>query len=53
MKAYEFIEKNIGNKVYVTGDGDLAMCRHLRRIIFYKVFGVFQNVSPEICVTTN
>lgn len=36
MKAHEFIEKNIGNKVYVTGDGDLAMCSEFRKIIFNK-----------------
>ena len=36
MKAHEFIEKNIGNKVYVTGDGDLAMCIEFRKIIFNK-----------------
>jgi hypothetical protein len=36
MKSHEFIEKNIGAKVYVTGDGDLAMCGELRRIIFDK-----------------
>jgi len=36
MKAYEFIEKNIGNKVYVTGDRDLAFDGDLRKIIFNK-----------------
>ena len=36
MKAYEFIEKNIGNKVYVKGDGGLVTCKYLRRLILYK-----------------
>jgi len=30
MKAYDFILNNIGNKVYITGDGDLAMCGEFR-----------------------
>ena len=37
MKAHKFIECNIGNKVYVTGDGDLAMCSELRKVIFNKI----------------
>jgi hypothetical protein len=36
MKAHEFIEKNIGNRVYVTGDRDLAFNGGLREIIFKK-----------------
>ena len=36
MKNHEFIQKNIGNKVYVTGDGDLGFDYNLRRIIFNK-----------------
>lgn len=36
MKAYEFIEKNIGNRVHLTGDGDLAMCYKFRKIISNK-----------------
>ncbi len=36
MKTHEFIEKNIGNKVYVTGDGDLAFNGGLRKIISSK-----------------
>lgn len=37
MKNYEFIEKNIGAKVYVTGEGDLAMCGEFRSLIFEKI----------------
>lgn len=36
MKNHEFIEKNIGAKVYITGDGDLMMNGELRQLIFYK-----------------
>jgi len=36
MKNHEFIKKNIGTKVYVTGDGDLAMQSEFRKIIFNK-----------------
>jgi len=35
MKAHEFIEKNIGNKVYITG-GDLTMSSEFRKIILNK-----------------
>lgn len=37
MKSYDFIKENIGARVYVTGDGDLAICSHLRRIILNNV----------------
>jgi len=36
MKIYEFIEKNIGNKVIIDGTGDLAMSGELREFIFNK-----------------
>jgi hypothetical protein len=36
MNTYDFIRANIGNKVYVTGDGDLGMCGELRKFIFNK-----------------
>ena len=36
MKNNDFIKQNIGAKVYVTGDGDLAMQHSLRKIIFDK-----------------
>lgn len=36
MKNHEFIQKNIGSKVYVTGDGDLAFDMNLCRIITLK-----------------
>jgi hypothetical protein len=36
MKSYDFIVKNIGRKVYVNGDGDLAFNGELRGIIFNK-----------------
>jgi ribosomal protein L37E len=36
MKAHEFIEKNIGKKVYITGDHDLSMNGELRNFIFCK-----------------
>lgn len=36
MKNHEFIEKNIGNRVYVTGDRDLAFNGELRKIISNK-----------------
>jgi hypothetical protein len=36
MKNHEFIEKNIGAKVYITGDGDLAMNGEFRQLIFNK-----------------
>jgi len=36
MKTYDFIRANIGNKVYITGHGDLAMCGELRNFIFNK-----------------
>lgn len=34
MKNYEFINKNIGNKVCIIGDGDLAMNGEFRQLIF-------------------
>ena len=36
MKNHEFIEKNIGAKVYVTPNGDLMFNGSLRRIISHK-----------------
>jgi hypothetical protein len=36
MKNHEFIEKNIGAKVYITPDGDLSMSSHLRYLISTK-----------------
>jgi len=36
MKNYDFINSNIGNQVYVTGDGDLAMGSEFRSLIFNK-----------------
>lgn len=36
MKNHDFINLNVGKKVYITGDGDLGMKRELRRLIFYK-----------------
>ena len=36
MKAYDFINQAIGNKVYLTGDGDLAMSGELRYFIIKK-----------------
>jgi len=36
MKNHEFIEKNIGNLVYITGEGDLAIHAELRDIIHNK-----------------
>ena len=36
MKNHEFIEKNIGNKVYITGDGDLGIHAELRDLIYNK-----------------
>ena len=34
MKNREFIEKNIGAEVYITGDGDLAFIHEFRPLIF-------------------
>lgn len=36
MKAHDFIRSAIGNKVYITGDGDLGMNRSLRGFISNK-----------------
>lgn len=36
MTTKDFIEQNIGNDVYVTGDRDLAFNYELRKIIFNK-----------------
>ena len=36
MRTYDFINSNIGNKVYITSDGDLAMDGSLRKFIFNK-----------------
>jgi hypothetical protein len=36
MTAHEFIKQNIGNKVYVSGERDLAFNGELRKIIFNK-----------------
>lgn len=36
MKNHDFINSNIGEQVYVTGDGDLAMNSEFRNIIFNK-----------------
>lgn len=36
MKNHDFIKENIGHKVYVTGDGDLAFDGWLRKIISTK-----------------
>ena len=40
MTNHDFIKNNIGNKVYVTGDGDLAFDGSLRRIISTKDYKV-------------
>lgn len=36
MKTHDFINANIGNKVYITGEGDLAMSGELRQLIYNK-----------------
>lgn len=36
MKTYDFIKQAIGNKVYLTPDGDLAMSGELRGFIYSK-----------------
>lgn len=36
MNIHEFIKANIGNKVYLSGDGDLAMSSELRPFISNK-----------------
>jgi len=36
MKTYDFINKNIGNLVYITGDRDLGMDGELRKLIHDK-----------------
>lgn len=36
MKTYDFIKQAIGNKVYITRDGDYAMNGELRGFIFDK-----------------
>jgi len=36
MKAYDFINSHIGQEVYITGHGDLAMDGQLRPLIFNK-----------------
>ena len=36
MRNHDFIIKNIGNKVHVSGAGDLAFCGEYRGIIFNK-----------------
>ena len=36
MKTHDFIEKSIGCKVYITGDGDLGMSGRLRNLIYNK-----------------
>jgi len=36
MKTYDFIIRNIGSKVYITGTGDLAINSSLRKFIFNK-----------------
>lgn len=36
MKNHDFINSNIGNQVYITSDGDLAMCSEFRSLIFNK-----------------
>lgn len=36
MKTYDFINQATGNKVYLTGDGDLGMSGELRGFIFNK-----------------
>lgn len=37
MKQFEFINKNIGRKVYLTPDSDLAFNGELRKFIIYDV----------------
>lgn len=36
MKAYDFINQAIGEQVYLTGDGDLAIHSHLKPFIYEK-----------------
>lgn len=36
MKAYDFINSSIGNKVYITNNGDLSIDPILRNLIFNK-----------------
>lgn len=44
MKTFDFINSNIGQSVYITGDGDLAMCGEFRKHIFgqteFKLLGL-------------
>ena len=36
MRAYDFINQSIGNKVYLTGDYDLAMDSRFKAFIYLK-----------------
>lgn len=36
MTNHEFIKRNVGNSVYINGDGDLGMDYELRCLIFNK-----------------
>ena len=36
MKAYDFINLNIGKKVYLLPDGDLGMSSNLKLLIHYE-----------------
>lgn len=36
LNNLDFIEKNIGNRAFISGDGDLALCGEFREAIFKK-----------------
>jgi hypothetical protein len=36
MKTLDFIKGNIGNRVYITGEGDLMVCSELKSFIINK-----------------
>lgn len=53
MKNHDFINSNIGNQVYVTGDGDLAMCsepRNVREISELDKSKIEYDCTAQFCI---
>lgn len=46
MKAYDFINSNLGNKVYITNHGDLSIDPILRNLISNKTALTLKRLTP-------
>lgn len=50
MKAYDFIDQNIGKRVYINGVGDLGFDGNLRKYIYIYSFSMDLETYPVIII---